>query len=102
MIKELENITNLILTSIKPVAIILFGSAKNFTLNPGSDVDICVLVESKTGLRNISKNLYKILKDFPFPIDIIVENADSFKNKSEFNNLIYKEISEGVVLYGTK
>jgi predicted nucleotidyltransferase len=102
MIKELKNITNTIVESVEPSAIYLFGSAKNFELKPDSDLDICVLVRQTDGLRKISQKLYKLLIDAPFPIDLIVENIDVFHKKRMFNNLIYKDISEGVCLYESK
>lgn len=102
MIKELKNITNTIIESVDPTAIILFGSAKNYVLKPDSDLDICVLVEQTSGLREISQKLYKILIDAPFPIDVIVENIDVFNRKKLLNNMIYKDIAEGVFLYESK
>jgi predicted nucleotidyltransferase len=102
MIKELKNITNTIVEGVEPVAIYLFGSAKNFDLKPDSDLDICVLVRQTEGLRKISQKLYRLLIDSPYPIDIIVENIDVFYRKKMFNNLINKDISKSVCLYESK
>lgn len=97
--KEIENIKKRIIDLINPKAIILFGSAKDYIINDGSDLDLCVLVDQNEGIRNISKFLYRNLIDANYPIDLIVENYDDFQSKKIKENLIYKAISKGNFIY---
>lgn len=94
-----EQIISGILTVVNPVKIILFGSQANGLANSESDFDICVLVDEQTGQRNISQQLYTKFIDFSKPIDFIVLNPEKLELLSNNSDMIYKNISTGVVIY---
>lgn len=95
----IEQIISGILTVVDPVRIILFGSQANGLANSESDFDICVLVDEQTGHRKISQQLYTKFIDFPKPIDFIVLNQEKLDVLSVNSDMIYKNISIGLVIY---
>lgn len=95
----IEQIISGILTLVDPVRIILFGSQASGLANPESDFDICVLVDEQTGHRKISQQLYIKFIDFPKPIDFIVLNPEKLDLLAVNSDMIYKNISTGVVIY---
>ncbi len=98
----LLNIIDQIIASVNPVSIVLFGSRAGNNFDENSDYDICVLVNDKIGLREITHKLYKLFSKIDRPIDFIVVNATNFNQKKSINSMIYKNISQGIFLYDTK
>lgn len=95
----IEEIKQIIVDNISPESIILFGSYANGDFTKDSDVDICILVNEKKGLRNISKKLYSLLINMNIPIDLIVVNSGEFNKNKNNKNLIYNDIAKGKLIY---
>jgi uncharacterized protein len=96
----LSRITRIIVESVDPDSIILFGSRTTETAQEGSDYDLCVLKSGVRERRKLSMQLYKLLWEVDAPIDILVETPDSFHKKKTNPYFIYREIAlTGKVLY---
>ena len=54
------------------VRIVLFGSAARGELTPDSDVDVLVVIPSHLSEKQTTVNIYRHLRGFPYPMDVIV------------------------------
>lgn len=100
--KEIRLISERIVSKIHPRNIILFGSYATNTEHEESDIDLCVIVNTKKRkidiIREIRRELIGLVKH---PIDILVYEYREFNERANSLNSIEKEIlRSGVYLYG--
>jgi predicted nucleotidyltransferase len=98
---EIEKVIKAIVEGYHPQKIILFGFYANG--NPTQDSDLDLLVVKNDNLPKIKRNrvVRGYLKDFLFPIDIIVKNSDEVeKYKDIIGTVIYSANKYGKVVYG--
>ena len=94
-----------ILRQSKPARIILFGSSATGPVRPGSDIDLCILVDSLNGRPSfrIKQDLYKLLMsqhyDFPVDVDVHVYTVADFQDRLARNDPFLCNIASGQVLY---
>jgi uncharacterized protein len=96
----LEDITEKIVLTCKPLKIILFGSAANGNMTNNSDFDILVIMKNGIHRRKTAQLIYRNIADIGFASDIIVVTEEDIKiyEKNE-GTVIYPAISNGKVLY---
>ena len=100
MNQEIQNITDIIIQSVQPDKIILFGSRALENNSKTSDYDICILKSGLTKKRAITQELYKLLYKTKLAIDIIVETPEKFLELKNIPYMIYREIfNNGKVIY---
>lgn len=100
MNQEIQNITDIIIQSVQPDKIILFGSRALENNSKMSDYDICILKSGLTKKRAITQELYKLLYKTKLAIDIIVETPEKFLELKNIPYMIYREIfNNGKVIY---
>ena len=99
MDENVKYIVDIILKRINPVKIYLFGSRAKGNENTESDYDICILIKDKLNRNDLTMNIYKDLANFGKSVDIIIEYESEFNSNLSNKHLIYKDISEGNIVY---
>jgi predicted nucleotidyltransferase len=96
----LSRIIDVIVRTLDPDTIILFGSRARGNAREDSDFDICVLKDGITERRPVARKLYRALYGVGAPVELIVETPDTFSKFEDNPHLIYREISRyGKVIY---
>ncbi len=94
-IKEIVNS----LKGYKPEKIILFGSATNGRLMPGSDIDLLVVKKTKRNPWARTREADRFI-DHHFPLDLLVYTPKEIEERITENDFFIKEIIEsGKVIY---
>ena len=101
-IPYIEKIVSVIVSTVAPDKIILFGSYARGDFRKNSDIDILIL---KKGLENeidvterLYMNFYK--QRIVTPVDVIAMDYEKFDELSNEIGYIYKTIKkEGIVIY---
>ena len=88
--REIENIKNQIIRKYNPTDIILFGSCAKGRVKRGSDVDICVILETNDKRRTVREILTDI--DYEVDLDVVVYTPEEWQeykdDKATFVNII--------------
>jgi predicted nucleotidyltransferase len=101
MRKEIKDIKNILVKNYKPEKIIIFGSYANGKENINSDIDILIVKNTKKSFYKRSAEVRNLLKDFNFPLDIIIytpEEIDKWINIKQ--SFISKIFNSGELIYG--
>ncbi|VVB89739.1 Nucleotidyltransferase domain protein [uncultured archaeon] len=100
MANPLDKAIEIIIRSVDPDKIILFGSCARGDHKKESDYDICVIKKGIFHRRKLAQQIYKFLYGVGAPVDIIVETQERFEELKSNPFMIYKEIStRGKVVY---
>lgn len=96
---EIEIIKSQIIDKYQPVDIILFGSCAKGMVHKGSDIDLCVILETSDKRQTVREMLLEI--DYDIDLDILVYTpAEWIKHKDDratMANIIHRT---GVSLVG--
>lgn len=87
---------------IEPEKIILFGSAAYGNIDPDSDIDICVIKETKDRLglrRQLREIIWQEKIGFDPEIDIHVYPPEIYYDWLKRNDPFIEEIEKGKVMY---
>lgn len=96
----LSRIIDIIVRTLDPDTIILFGSRARGDAREDSDFDICVLKNGISERRSIAKKLYRALYGVGVPVELIVDTPETFNTWKDNPHLIYREIARyGRVIY---
>jgi predicted nucleotidyltransferase len=99
--KEIENIKNIIVNKFQPDKIILFGSYANGLQNKNSDLDILIIKDMKQPRYQRSREVRKLLREFCFPMDILIyTNSEFEKWRDVKNSFVYQVLQNGKIIYG--
>ena len=97
---DIKKILEIIINSIDPEKIILFGSQAKGNAKEDSDYDICILKDSIKKRRQVTQNLYMEFFGSNLAIDLIVETPNRFEELKDNPYMVYKSINEnGVLIY---
>ena len=89
-----------IVSELKPEIVILFGSYAYGTPNPHSDVDLLVVMKTRSSLKDRSWAVSRLLIPRPFPVDILVKTPKEVEKALASGDFFIKEIlTRGKVLY---
>lgn len=97
-----DKIVDVIIKSVDPDKVILFGSRARKDYGRGSDYDFMVVKKGVRNERDVSKRIYRALfaQKIKQAVDIIVVGADKLRVKKNNPYLIYSwALREGKVLY---
>lgn len=95
-----REVVDRIVKQVRPLRIVLFGSAARNDQNPESDVDILVVMPDGTHKRQTAQMLYRRLRGLPVPVDILVTTQADLNRQKDSPGLIYRTIlQEGRELY---
>ncbi len=95
---ELKRTVNTIVEYFHPERVILFGSYAEDRANRHSDVDLLVVMPTRS---EISQSVAIRMKlDCQFPLDLIVRTPEKLKKRLELGDGFLKDVIEhGVVMY---
>jgi len=82
------------------VRIVLFGSAARGEPTPDSDVDVLVVIPSHLSEKQATVNIYRHLRGFPYPVDVIVvttTNLQRYAHRPE--TIVRPALQEGREIY---
>ena len=89
-----------LLTLCKPSEVIIFGSAANGTLRPSSDLDVCLLFDSK---EDVEKYRTVVLRSPPLvsglPIDYLFFDKATYQDKVDRGGVCELIEREGLRIY---
>lgn len=96
---EIENIKNQLITKYSPHDIILFGSCAKRRVSRSSDVDICIILETKDKRKIVRDILIEV--EYNVDLDVVIYTPQEWQNnkddKATFAGIIKKT---GVSLLG--
>lgn len=99
----LEALVQRILAVVRPLKIILFGSAVRGEMNSNSDLDILVVVPDGTPRRRTAQKIYRSLIGFQWAVDIVVATEnDLSKYGNNFSLVFYPALREGKEIYASE
>ncbi|MCD4819991.1 MAG: nucleotidyltransferase domain-containing protein [Candidatus Cloacimonetes bacterium] len=101
--KILDKIKRIIIDTVSPEKIILFGSRARGEITKNSDYDILIIKDNIKNERTLTKKInYELLNEhFMQEIDLIAATTEKWKRNINNIGYIYKQINlEGIVLYG--
>lgn len=99
--EEILRIKDILLETIKPNQIYLFGSFANGSFNDQSDYDFYLTVSDTAGdIVHLSQKAYKSLRGIrKRPVDIIINYQSSFQKRKKAPTLERTVSEEGILLY---
>jgi predicted nucleotidyltransferase len=98
--QTLKEITRRIVETVRPVRILLFGSAAKGTWHKDSDLDLLVIVRGPAHRRRLAQKIYRNLHGVDVPVDVVVATEDDVKTKGErVGNILRPALAEGRVIY---
>ncbi len=98
--KVLDRLVQTIVTSVRPLRIMLFGSAARGEMGPDSDLDVLVVMPQGTHRRKTAQRLYRQMVGMGIPFDIVVATPEDLELHRSNPGLIYGTIlREGTEVY---
>jgi predicted nucleotidyltransferase len=89
-----------IVATVRPLRIMLFGSAARGEMGPGSDLDVLVVMPRGTHRRKTAQRLYRHMGGMGVPFDIVVATPEDLELHRSNPGLIYGTIlREGREVY---
>jgi len=99
--EHLDELVRRIVDAVRPVGIVLFGSAARGAMGQDSDVDILVVMPDGAHRRHTAQYLHTRFFGIPLAIDVIVATcADIRKYRQDKGLIIEGIVEEGITLYG--
>lgn len=99
-----REIVNVIVNTVHPLQVILFGSYALGYATPDSDLDLLVIEEEPFGTKRSRMkqigNIYRNLPPYLISVDVVLYSKDEFdKWKNGINHVIARACREGKVIY---
>lgn len=101
--RTLQTILDIIVRTVSPVQVILFGSQARGDAAKGSDYDIIVVKDGVVNEREVSRKVHRALFDAGVraPVDVIVvDSARYARRRTEPGTVYHWGAAEGEVVYG--
>jgi predicted nucleotidyltransferase len=98
--REIQDFVNKIVEALGPEKIILFGSRAYGEVTPDSDVDLLVIMETELPAAERHRQISRLLRPRPLPIDIVVKNPKEIRRSlHRVDPFIHEVLEKGIVLY---
>lgn len=98
--QQLKEIVARIIDVYQPEKIILFGSYANGNAKESSDIDLLLVKQTKEIPVDRAITVRKSLRDFLFPMDILVYTPDEIENfKGSKFSFISQVLKSGKIIY---
>jgi len=98
--KVLTELVRRLVQTIKPLRIILFGSAARSEMGPNSDIDVLVIMPDGVHRRRTAQAAYRSLRGLGFAKDIVVVTESDVREYSANPSLVlYPALRQGKELY---
>ncbi len=89
-----------IVQTVRPLRIILFGSAARGEMKPDSDLDVMVVMPDGTHQRQTAQAIYQNLIGLGVPVDVVVATEkDLHQYGDNFSLVYYPALKEGKEIY---
>lgn len=96
----INDVVQKIIKNARPKKIILFGSCAMKNQSAESDIDILIIKESSLRRDKRAKEIYQLLSDRMFPLDIIVYTPKEIEQYKKLSGSFVKDVIEhGEVVY---
>ena len=101
--EALEYLIQGIVDEVRPLRIIVFGSAARGEMKPDSDVDLLVVMPDGTHRRRTAQLLYRKIRGAGVPFDVLVATASDLERHKDNIGLIYRTIlRQGKEVYAAR
>jgi len=100
---SLNRIKEILIETVHPKQIILFGSRARGDFHSESDYDLLLVLDSCENERTITRTCYRTLlsQNISTPIDLIAVSSEKLKSHENSLASVYASaIREGVTIYG--
>jgi len=98
--KSINDLVHRIVTEIHPLRILVFGSAARGETEKYNDIDLLVVMPEGTHRRRTAQLLYRNIRGFGIPFDIVVATPSDLEKHKDNIGLIYSSIlKEGKEVY---
>ena len=98
--RVVDRMIQTVVASVRPLRIILFGSAARGEMGPDSDLDVLVVMPNGTHRRKTAQQLYRQIRGLGVPFDIVVATSEDLEVHRSNPGLIYQTIlREGTEVY---
>jgi len=98
--RVVDRMIQTVVASVRPLRIILFGSAARGEMGPDSDLDVLVVMPKGTHRRKTAQQLYRQIRGLGVPFDIVVATSEDLDVHRSNPGLIYQTIlREGTEVY---
>jgi len=96
----LENLVEQIVSLVRPIQIVLFGSLARGEASSDSDIDLMVVVPEGSRHRTIAQKLYCDIRNVRTAFDLVIATPSDLEKHRDNIGLIYRNIlKEGKELY---
>lgn len=96
----IDDVVRRIVDAANPLRIILFGSAARGEMNPGSDLNLLVVMPDGTHRRRAANKIFRALRGVGLPKDVIVVTEGDVREHLNNPSLVLKPaFEEGLTLY---
>jgi uncharacterized protein len=98
--QEIKSVATQIGIASNAESVILFGSYAKGNTTEESDVDLLIIAESELPRFKRSRALYKLLRPYPFAMDLVVYTPKEVeKGKASPVSFVSRALREGEVIY---
>lgn len=98
--KVLDEVVRRIVDKVRPLRVVLFGSAARGQFGPDSDLDLLVVMPDGVHRRRTAHEIYCLLSGLGISKDIVVVTESDVRNHGDNPSLvIYPALREGRELY---
>ena len=98
--RVVDRMIQTVVASVRPLRIVLFGSAARGDMGPDSDLDVLVVMPKGTHRRKTAQQLYRQIRGLGVPFDIVVATSEDLEVHRSNPGLIYQTIlREGTEVY---
>ncbi len=92
-------ICDVIVTTVRPEAVYLFGSAARGELSSHSDLDFLIVCRDTMAMNAARRGMRRTLPRTEFPIDLVWMTSDEFWTRKTVGGVAYEAAEAGVQLY---
>lgn len=98
--EQLRSLIAQIVATVRPLRVILFGSAARGLAEAASDFDLLIVMPEGTHRRHTAERLYRTITDVTIPFDLLVATPSDLERHRDNPGLIYRTVlEEGRTLY---
>ena len=92
--RVVDELIRRIVEEVRPLRIILFGSAVRGEARPNSDIDLLVVMPPGVHRRRTAQLLYRNITGLGVPFDILVATPEDLEKHKSKIGLVYRAILE--------
>lgn len=94
---DIQRIVGLVVETVRPLRVVLFGSRARGDSRPGSDIDLMILMPDGTNRLHVAKRLYRL--GIP-STEFVVTTPTIYEARKDSFGLVYRNIHrDGRELY---